>query len=99
MSGRLAAFWLGVRDSFWFLPALMAPGAVVLAEQVVNLDKRMGLSALRGLPWVYGGSADGARPMLAAIAGSVIGVAGRGRPSRDGTDRRSGLFPGGGARR
>lgn len=76
MRGRLAALWLGVRDSFWFLPALMALGAVMLAEQVVNLDERIGSKALRGLPWVYGGSADGARSMLAAIAGSVIGVAG-----------------------
>lgn len=76
MRGRLAALWVDVRDSFWFLPALMALGAVVLAEQAVNLDERVGLEALRGLPWVYGGSADGARSMLAAIAGSVIGVAG-----------------------
>ncbi|CAM4235121.1 DUF2254 domain-containing protein [Deinococcus marmoris] len=73
---RLTALWVDVRNSFWFLPALMALGAVVLAEQVINLDERVGWSALRGLPWIYGGSVDGARAMLAAIAGSVIGVAG-----------------------
>jgi uncharacterized membrane protein len=74
--GRLAAFWAGIWNSFWFVPALMALGAVVIAEQVVNLDERVGLDILRSLPWVYGGSADGARSMLSAIAGSVIGVAG-----------------------
>ncbi|GGK40626.1 hypothetical protein GCM10008955_38010 [Deinococcus malanensis] len=67
MRGRLAATWVGVRDSFWFLPALMALGGVVLAELVINLDERVGLSSLRGLPWVYGGSADGARSMLAVM--------------------------------
>lgn len=76
MKGKLTALWTGVRDSFWFVPAVMVVVALVLAEQAVNVDERVGLSALRGLPWVYGGSADGARAILAAISGSVIGVAG-----------------------
>lgn len=76
MSGPLAALWGNVRNSFWFLPTVMALGAVLLAEGAVNVDERVGLNALRSLPWVYGGSADGARSMLGAIAGSVIGVAG-----------------------
>lgn len=76
MKGKLTALWNGVRDSFWFVPAVMVLAALVLAEQAVNVDERVGLAALRGLPWVYGGSADGARSILAAISGSVIGVAG-----------------------
>ncbi|MDL2344058.1 DUF2254 family protein, partial [Deinococcus sp. MIMF12] len=65
-----------MRDSFWFVPAVMVLAALVLAEQAVNVDERVGLAALRGLPWIYGGSADGARSILAAVSGSVIGVAG-----------------------
>lgn len=76
MRGRLVALWGTVRDSFWFLPAVMAGLALILAEGVVNLDERVGLATVRQFPWVYGGSADGARSMLGAIAGSVIGVAG-----------------------
>ncbi|MPY68085.1 Uncharacterized membrane protein [Deinococcus reticulitermitis] len=76
MRGRLAVLWTTLRDSFWFLPTVMVGLAVLLAEGAVNADERVELETLRAWPWVYGGSADGARSMLAAIAGSVIGVAG-----------------------
>ncbi|WP_019586095.1 DUF2254 domain-containing protein [Deinococcus apachensis] len=76
MSGRLVALWNSVQGSFWFLPAVMALGAALLAEGAVNVDERVSPGALRGFAWVYAGSADGARSMLGAIAGSVIGVAG-----------------------
>ncbi len=76
MSGRIAALWQGMRDSFWLLPTVMVLLAVVLAEGVVNVDERVTPETLRAFSWVYGGSADGARSMLGAIAGSVIGVAG-----------------------
>lgn len=76
MSGRLSALWANLRESFWFLPAVMALLALVLAEQAVNVDERVGLETVRQFAWVYSGSADGARSMLGAIAGSVIGVAG-----------------------
>lgn len=73
---RLTLLWAAVRDSFWFVPALMVVAAIVLAEGAVNVDERVELETLRRFPWVYAGSADGARSMLGAIAGSVIGVAG-----------------------
>nr|WP_281378313.1 DUF2254 domain-containing protein [Deinococcus budaensis] len=68
--------WGNLRDSFWLLPAVMAALALLLAEGAVNVDERVSLDTVRQFPWIYGGSADGARSMLGAIAGSVIGVAG-----------------------
>lgn len=76
MRARLAVLWLNVWESFWFIPALMTLVSLVLAVLVVNLDERLNVAALPGLGWVYGGSADGARSMLAAIAASTLGVAG-----------------------
>lgn len=76
MITRLSQSWAGVRDSFWFLPALMTLGSMALAELAINIDERLEVRDLRGFGWLYGGSADGARAMLAAIAASLIGVAG-----------------------
>ncbi|AFZ67694.1 DUF2254 domain-containing protein [Deinococcus peraridilitoris] len=76
MNLQLGQAWARVRDSFWFLPAMMTLGSMALAELVVNIDERFEVNDLDGLGWLYGGSAEGARAMLAAIAGSLIGVAG-----------------------
>ena len=76
MRGRLVALWANLQGSFWLLPTVMVGLAVVLAEGAVNADERVTPETLRAFSWVYGGSADGARSMLGAIAGSVIGVAG-----------------------
>jgi hypothetical protein len=76
VKARLTVFGQTVTGSFWFLPALITLGAAALAVGAVNLDERVNIGALRGLGWVYTGSADGARSMLAAIAAAALGVAG-----------------------
>ncbi|MEO8431099.1 MAG: DUF2254 domain-containing protein [Acidobacteriota bacterium] len=65
-----------LRSNFWFLPGLMAAGAVVLASASVALERRVPARWLRDLTWVYQGGADGASAVLETIAGSMITLAG-----------------------
>ena len=77
MTLMLRKYWDRLRSSFWFLPAIMACGAVLLAHGTVALDET---GAVRGgveVPsWVYSGGAQGASTLLGAIAGSMITIAG-----------------------
>jgi uncharacterized membrane protein len=54
----------------------MAAAAVVLAFSLGYADESVGTKYLAHLGWIYSGGAQGARSVLSAIAGSVIGVAG-----------------------
>jgi uncharacterized membrane protein len=63
-----------LRGSFWFVPALCALGAVVMALGLLFADRHIEPRGLRG--WLYAGSAEGARALLAALAGAVITVLG-----------------------
>lgn len=68
--------WDRVRSSFWFLPTVMAGGAVALSFVGVALDERVTdwLSATWGV--AFNGGAEGASSMLGTIAGSMITLAG-----------------------
>ena len=76
MKGKLLALWDVLRTSFWFVPAIMALGAIALAYLLTALDARLQPVQLAGLGWIYTGSAEGARSMLSTIAGSMLTVAG-----------------------
>lgn len=64
------------RGSFWFLPALLCAGALVLAQLMVQLDRMVGQS---GIPWLdsllFQIGASGGRDILRAIGGSMLAVA------------------------
>lgn len=64
-------------SSFWFVPALMALAAVALYALTVTVDTVFDLQLRElerpGLPFAIG--ADGARQLMATIAGSLITVA------------------------
>ena len=68
--------WDRIRSSFWFLPAVMAGGAMVLAFVTVALDMQVTdwLTLNTGL--TFTGGAEGASSLLGAIAGSMITIAG-----------------------
>ena len=68
--------WTNVRTSFWFLPAVMAGGAMVLALATVAFDKQATDWLTLNWGWVFTGGAEGASSLLAAIAGSMITIAG-----------------------
>jgi uncharacterized membrane protein len=59
-----------LRSSLWFLPAVFAAGAFVLAGLTLAIDRQLGLEQLGSLH--FGGSAEGARSVLATIAQSML---------------------------
>jgi uncharacterized membrane protein len=73
---RLASYWDALRSSFWFLPLVMAVGAVALAFGSVALDAALPDGDWRTNGWIYSGGADGASAVLGAIAGSMVTLAG-----------------------
>jgi uncharacterized membrane protein len=73
---HLKAFLLRIRESYWFIPSVMALLAVGLSVLLVGIDRQLGAEWIRQIPWLYVNEAEGARAMLSTIAGSVISVAG-----------------------
>ncbi len=76
MKIKLLALWESLRTSFWFLPMLLAMGAVTLSFLTVYIDALVTDQWLRSVNWVYAGGAEGASSVLAAIAGSMITITG-----------------------
>lgn len=74
MLARVRDNWRNTLDSLWFVPSVMALGAVALSALLLYVDDRFldqnGISAF----WLFGGSASAARSLLATIAGSLITV-------------------------
>ena len=68
--------WERVRTSYWFLPSLMTALAAALALGIVQLDEGVQEHWILELDWIYTGSAEGARQLLATVAGSMVTVAG-----------------------
>jgi uncharacterized membrane protein len=64
------------RTSFWFVPALMASGAVLLATAMLWLDGWASDEWISALPWIHSRSNAGARDLLSTVASSMITVAG-----------------------
>ncbi len=72
----LLKLWDRLRSSFWFVPSLMALGAVVLVFATVAVDERIAGRWLRSWSWAYTGGAEGASAVLGTIAGSMMTIAG-----------------------
>lgn len=74
---RLRVVWRDIYDSLWFLPALFTAAAIVLAFLLVRAEGVLP-EAFREqrLAWLFAGGPEGARGVLAAIAGSLITVTG-----------------------
>ncbi|WP_207537714.1 DUF2254 domain-containing protein [Sabulicella rubraurantiaca] len=66
---------LEVASSFWLRPSAMVVAAVVLAELLVRHENSISLPGWMEA-WIYAGGISGARGVLAAVAGAMIGVAG-----------------------
>ena len=71
----LAKLWIQIKSSLWIVPGLMFVGAIALATGLTALDMRVDRALLRRWPALAIG-AEGARSVLAAVASSVITVAG-----------------------
>jgi uncharacterized membrane protein len=76
MRTQLLKYWDRLRSSFWFIPALLAAAAIVLALASVEFDRTVADRWLGRLGWVYSGGAEGAAAVLETIAGSMMTIAG-----------------------
>lgn len=76
MKATIVTFWATVRESYWFVPSLMAFGAIVLSFAATALDASIGSKWLDDIGWLYANKPAGARAVLSTVAGSMITVAG-----------------------
>ena len=65
-----------LRESYWFVPTLMAFAAIVLAGGMIALDSYEGAAWMDRFAWLQASRPDGARQVLSSIGGSMITVAG-----------------------
>lgn len=76
MVAKLAALWVAVRDSLWFVPALVTLAAIVLAFLSLEVDRLVGPDERAQHSLLFGGGAESARGVLGAIATGIITVTG-----------------------
>lgn len=76
MKARLLRIADQLRESYWFIPSLMALGAVLLAGGMIALDSYEGSAWMDRFAWLYASRPNGARQVLSSIGGSMITVAG-----------------------
>ncbi len=76
MRARIWKLFDAMSESYWFIPLLMALGAIAMSVIMVALDRIEGLNWLGRIPWLYANHPSGARALLQTIAGSMITVAG-----------------------
>ena len=73
---RLLKLWIQTRESYWFFPSVMAVSAVVFSFFTTAIDARLDTDWPENIPFVYSNQPDGARALLATVAGSMITVTG-----------------------
>ena len=73
---KITKLWDSLQSSYLFVPALIVVSEIALAVAMLTLDRQGNYGVLKNWGWIYTGSTDGARAMLAAIGGSTITVAG-----------------------
>ncbi|WP_432488381.1 DUF2254 domain-containing protein [Kineococcus sp. SYSU DK018] len=64
--------WEELRSQMWFLPGVLVVGGAALAEGLVRVDSAFGDTTGAAGSWLFSGSADAARTLLSAIAGSLL---------------------------
>jgi uncharacterized membrane protein len=74
MNARLIKVWQDLQSSYYFIPGLMGLGSILLAYLTIYLDEHYGLKVAE-FGFFLSNKADGARTILATIAGSMMGVA------------------------
>ncbi len=76
MKTLLINWWERLRGSYWFVPTLLAIGAIGLSALTLHIDTTINPKWARNTAWIWAGGAEGARSVLATIASSTITVAG-----------------------
>ncbi|WP_058729043.1 DUF2254 domain-containing protein [Curtobacterium oceanosedimentum] len=70
------ALLVRVRESFWFLPALLGVVAIVVAQLLVTLDREVLDGQVPAVPFLDALSAGGGRSILTTIGTAMLTVAG-----------------------
>ncbi|WDQ15004.1 DUF2254 domain-containing protein [Rhodopirellula sp. P2] len=65
-----------IKGSYWFIPSLMVFSAIVLSQLTIWIDRTLGNTWLQDYWFTSMNQPDGARALLATVAGSMITVAG-----------------------
>ena len=65
-----------IKGSYWFIPSLMVISAIVLSQLAIGVDRSIGNRWLKDLWFTSMNQPEGARALLATVAGSMITVAG-----------------------
>jgi uncharacterized membrane protein len=71
----MRSWLLHARESFWFLPTIFGICAIVFAVALVELDRYLVDAGVGDIPLIADLSATGGRAILAAIGGTMLGVA------------------------
>lgn len=74
MKTQLSKLYERLRSSYWFIPSVMAAGAIGLSYGMVRLDYAVELDVERSF-WFYTGHASGALEVLGTIASATITIA------------------------
>ena len=76
MRARIQLLIYYISRSYWFVPSLMAIAAIVLSQLTVQIDRQYGGQWMADWWWASLNQPEGARALLATVAGSMITVAG-----------------------
>lgn len=76
MRSRLLNFFSELRESYWYIPLLLAIAALLLSILTLRLDHIFVWNWLQTIGWFHSGNPEGARAILSTIANSMITVAG-----------------------
>jgi uncharacterized membrane protein len=76
VKARLITLWERLHTSFWFVPTVMVLGSMALSTFTLYLDRQIDDRLVNALPFVFRDDVEGARSLLATVAGSMITVTG-----------------------
>ncbi|MCW4116925.1 DUF2254 domain-containing protein [Aurantimonas sp. MSK8Z-1] len=76
MRAKVLKIYEEIRSSYWFIPSVLAILAAVLSFVLVYVDTYLTPQFWGDTPFLFASQPDGARAVLGAIGGSMIGVAG-----------------------
>lgn len=74
--GSFLSWWDSLRESYWFVPMVMAVGAAALSTALIALDDHIASQEARTIPWIQDAGAEGTRLLLSTVVGSMITVTG-----------------------
>jgi uncharacterized membrane protein len=75
MTARIRLFWIALRGSYWFYPAVLAIGAFLLSTATLYLDRTTNTAWLAEVGIMELAGPDSASDILVLVAGAMLGVA------------------------